>query len=119
MSGPTVSWNVPPSVIGRGLESEIRAGLRAAGPEITRALQEYARASHRWQNQTGAAESNLVASFAVMGDALVITLVSGAPHGIWLEVRWGGKYAVIPLAIYATRPLAIEVVTRHILRAIG
>jgi hypothetical protein len=69
----------------------VLAALEAAGA-ITRAE---AQANHPWNNITGDAERGL--SVDVSGDGAVasLTLYHTVYYGVYLELRWGGRYAVI------------------------
>lgn len=57
-----------------------------------------AKSEHAWQNQTGAAEAGLNAGvIREAADAFVLYLQHGedVPYGFWLEVKYGGRLAVI------------------------
>lgn len=49
----------------------------------------------RWTDRTGNARAGLVASADREGDTFTLNLASMASYGIWLEIRWSGKYAII------------------------
>ena len=56
-------------------------------------MEQFAKAHHPWQNQTGDAER----TFTVKRKSrFVIEASHGVPYGIWLEVKWGGRYGIIP-----------------------
>lgn len=59
----------------------------------------YARANHPWANRTGAAERGLSFRIERNGDDFAITLYHEAPHGIWLETRWAGRWGILPKAM--------------------
>lgn len=50
-----------------------------------------------WQDQTGNARQGLKARAVrdPRGDRFHLVLFHTMPYGIWLETRWGGKYAII------------------------
>ncbi len=52
-----------------------------------------------WTDRTGNARSGLRAEPEHTGTSHIIHLMHSVAYGIWLEVRWGGKYAVIIPAI--------------------
>lgn len=66
--------------------------------KIAQEMVAYAQANHPWQNQTGAAERGLQAR-VVRQSPTEWTIFLGhgddVDYGLWLEVRWGGKYAII------------------------
>jgi hypothetical protein len=78
---------------GQSLENARREALKALEPQVL----DYARANGPWADRTKAARNNLRTS-VIDNNVEHITslyLAHGVPYGIWLEVRWGGKYAII------------------------
>lgn len=55
----------------------------------------YMRTHARWTDRTSAARNGLVATKTDDGDSASIHLYHSMPYGIWLEVRWSGRYAII------------------------
>ena len=55
----------------------------------------YAQNNAPWQDQTGDARSGLETAVLVENGSLSIDLYHTVDYGIWLEIRWGGKYAII------------------------
>ena len=49
----------------------------------------------RWTDRTGVARAGLVAQADDDGRSFTLNLASMASYGIWLEVRWSGKYAIV------------------------
>lgn len=58
-------------------------------------LVEYAQANAPWTDRTGAAREGLSAAVLIENGNLIIDLFHTVEYGIWLEVRWGGKFAII------------------------
>jgi hypothetical protein len=58
-------------------------------------LQDYARDNAPWEDQSGDARRGLEASVVADDDEMSITLQHTVDYGIWLEIRWGGRYAII------------------------
>jgi hypothetical protein len=57
---------------------------------------DYAKANAPWSDRTGDARAGLSASFEEGArDVWVLTLFHTVEYGVWLEIRWGGKYAII------------------------
>lgn len=71
-----------------------RAITAAIGYHATRAVA-YARTNARWRDQTGNARNGLFAR--AERDAPVYRIIIGhsVPYGVWLEVRWAGRYAIL------------------------
>jgi hypothetical protein len=72
----------------------------------------YARLNAPWTDRTTNARNGLTAKGGLAGPGLgVLVLAHRVPYGIWLEVRFGGKYAIImPTLIDEIGPHAMETV---------
>jgi hypothetical protein len=72
-----------------------RIGLYMKG-QSTR-VQDYARRNAPWTDRTSNARNGLFAQYNgdLAGDRHVIRVYHTVPYGIWLEIRWAGKYAII------------------------
>lgn len=57
------------------------------------------RANAKWTDRTANARNGLRAYPVHLGHEYMVILSHGVPYGIWLEVRWSGKYGVIPDAV--------------------
>jgi hypothetical protein len=94
-----IEWRIDPRALGRSIEREyadellrrIRKLMADAAPEA----EAHMKAVGPWRDRTGAARKLLMAETVDGGDEITLYLVHGAAHGIFLELRWGGKYAVI------------------------
>jgi hypothetical protein len=84
----------------------LRVNTKALGPKLNRGIsalmlsnapkvQDYARSNAKWTDRTGNARQGLFAKYSGEGGVHQIDLYHTVPYGIWLEVRWAGKYAVI------------------------
>lgn len=58
-------------------------------------LADEAKATHPWANRTGEAEAKLFGRATRLAAGALIVLGHGAAHGIYLERRWAGRWAVI------------------------
>jgi hypothetical protein len=64
--------------------------------------QGYAKANAKWTDQTGNARQGLRAIPIHETGRSTIVITHGVPYGIWLEVRFSGRYAIIgPTLIYS------------------
>jgi hypothetical protein len=64
--------------------------------ELAEEVQEYARTHASWDDRSGEAREGLTAE--VVDEGLFhnsIVLYHTVDYGIWLEIRWNGKYAII------------------------
>lgn len=69
-------------------------------------VQDYARANAPWTDQTGNARQGLFAKYSGKGDSFMkgvhqIDLYHTMPYGIWLEVRFAGRNAIIAPTVQA------------------
>jgi hypothetical protein len=58
-------------------------------------IQSDMRANAPWEDQTGNARNGLFSVVQVSTNEVAIVLYHSVPYGIWLELRWSGKYAII------------------------
>lgn len=79
--------------------SAMRAGMAAGATRV----EGWERANHRWQNETGNAERGLTCLVAdgLRGGGPGYRLLNthGVDYGIWLEVRFQGRFAILREAI--------------------
>lgn len=90
--------------------TRLMTNVRNAGPRINRAIssavdyqatrsESYMRRNAKWTDRTANARNGLHTRVSHTEQQHVITLAHSVPYGIWLEVRWSGKYGVIPEAV--------------------
>lgn len=70
-------------------------------------VEDYAKENAPWQDRSGEARSGLTAAASSSGFTHTITLFHTAEHGLWLEVRWSGQYAIIQPTIQAMGPVVM------------
>jgi hypothetical protein len=56
---------------------------------------EYMKSNAPWTDQTGNARNTLSAKSFPDPDEYTLVIYHQMPYGIWLEVRWEGKYAIL------------------------
>lgn len=59
----------------------------------------YMKSNAPWTDRTGNARNGLHAVTAHSRGLHSVTLAHGVPYGIWLEVRWGGRFAIVGRAV--------------------
>ena len=101
---------------------ELRVSAAVFGPRLNRAIsgfmlaqapkvQSYARANASWTDRTGNARQGLFANYAAPGDGRhAINLYHTMPYGIWLEVRFAGRNAIIRPTIQSQAPLVMKAI---------
>lgn len=77
------------------LQSRMEAAVFAAMSMYSSRVEAYAKGNAPWNDQTGNARNALSAEAYRTAGATGIVLYHQMPYGIWLEVRWGGRYAII------------------------
>jgi hypothetical protein len=70
-------------------------GVAEAMVEFGQDLVDYMRDNAPWNDITGDARRGLVAEVIADDNEMTITLMHTVEYGIWLEIRWGGRYAII------------------------
>lgn len=75
--------------------------LRIAGVVDYQATQSefFMKTNAPWTDRTGNARAGLFTATKKEGKKFFILLSHTAPYGIWLEVRWSGRYAIVVPAL--------------------
>lgn len=76
-------------------EFKTREVMEERAVEFAEELVKYAKENAPWGDRTGFARSGLSGQVDSDGQNLTVSLFHTAPHGVWLEVRWNGRYAII------------------------
>ena len=60
-------------------------------------MEAYARSNAPWEDRTGDARGGLTGQVDTSAETgtLSVNLFHTVDYGVWLEIRWGGKYAII------------------------
>lgn len=107
-------------------DSAIQSNLKAFDPRVdavvATAVQYHgtgavglAKTNARWTDRTGNARNGLGVSFNhVPGRLHGFALFHRVPYGIWLEVRWSGKYAIIEQTIRQVFPKLMNTIRSQI-----
>lgn len=76
-------------------DEAIPEGAATGVHRLAAAMVAYARPNAPWNDVTGAARQGLHAEVIAEDRNYMAALVHGVDYGIWLEVRWNGRYAII------------------------
>lgn len=107
----TFRWSVPPSQMGdrvaeyrENLLNAIRELLDVFGGQVV----SYAKGAAPWTDRTSNARQGLNHALKDEGAVLGLVLYHTAEYGIWLEVRWGGRWSIImkTLTLYYPKLMA-------------
>lgn len=61
-----------------------------------------------WKDRTSAARNGLHAKATHVAGRHTVTFAHGVSYGIWLEVRWAGKYSIVGPTIRTTSRLLMR-----------
>lgn len=81
-----------------------KAAMVSTAKFVAPQIQADMRANASWTDQTGNARNGLFAVAQTSPNRVVIVLYHSVPYGIFLEVRWSGKYAIIAPSIQKWGP---------------
>lgn len=73
------------------LQDKIMSVMQFYAPQI----ESYAKANAPWTDQTGNARNGLAARAGREGESYYIVLYHQVPYGLWLEVKYDGRNAII------------------------
>jgi hypothetical protein len=93
-------------------EPKLHAGVIAAANYVAPQAEAYMRENAPWTDRTGNARQGLGARVVVNPEVVSIVLYHSVFYGIFLEARWGGKYAIIEPTIAVMAPKYAEAVRR-------
>jgi hypothetical protein len=74
------------------------------------------RQNARWTDRTSNARNGLASQVYVGDDEAALVLFHTMPYGIWLEVRWSGRYAIIGPTLNDIAPKVLQMVGQAILQ---
>ena len=69
-----------------------------------------------WTDRTTNARNGLMAKRFEDGDSFSLVLWHTVPYGIWLEVRWSGRYAIIGPTLNDIAPKVLQMAGEAIVR---
>lgn len=110
-----IVWRTSPTDLGKRitiLGEEIDAGVLRVAQVIADEVQQYMVSNHKWTNRSFEAEDNLRGEAVRLAEHLVaIYAVSGAPHGVFLEMEGSSpdpKWGIIPEALQQAYPRVMQ-----------
>jgi hypothetical protein len=96
----------------------VKRGLEACLGYWAPQVQSAARSGAPWTDRTGNARQGLFAKAYTDGEKMGIVLYHSVPYGIWLEVRWSGRYAIIIPTIQKMGPQVMATIGSYVARAV-
>lgn len=79
----------------KALDSRANKAIAAATEYQATRSERWMKSNAKWNDQTGNARNSLSAVAYHEGTTHRLVLSHGVPYGIWLEVRFSGRYAVV------------------------
>jgi hypothetical protein len=98
------------------LPMKMRAAVVVAATKIAPDAESWMKSNAPWTDQTGNARNGLRARAEHSARSSKVVLSHSVPYGIWLEVRWSGRYAVIGPAIERFAPQFMALAARLIFK---
>lgn len=114
------AWGTNPFVKGYGAAFQVKfhASCAAVTQGFARRCESYMKEHASWKDRTGEARDGLRAEGDFSFVQYTVTLYHTVDYGIWLEVRWNGKYAIIQPTIEVMGPrFMAELVAAEVLGA--
>lgn len=82
-----------------GLSGKLNKAMAAAVEYAATQSETSMKRNAPWQDQTANARNGLHTLAFHEGTTHGYHLAHGVPYGIWLEVRWDGRYGIIPQSV--------------------
>lgn len=99
-----------------GLDNFLQSVVQLHAPRV----EAYARRNAKWRDRTGNARNGLRGiPESQKGGPYKIILAHGVPYGIYLEVRFSGKYAIINPTIAVEGPEVMRTVQNGLPKIFG
>ena len=94
----------------------VRRAMAAAATKVAPEGEAWMKANAKWRDQTGNARNGLGGSAKISSDSVAVVFYHSVPYGIWLEVRWDGRYAIIMPAVERFAPRMLELVAKLVFK---
>lgn len=78
---------------------KIKSAIGLSGSKIAVDGQGWMRSNAPWTDRTGNARNGLVGVYESSANGGRVVFAHSVNYGIWLEVRWSGRYAIILPAV--------------------
>lgn len=85
----------------------VNFGIGATLEHVAEDIEEWMKENAPWDDRSGAAREGLGADYRPQGFLHEIVMYHTEDYGIWLEVRWSGRYAIIVPALEHWGPIAM------------
>lgn len=96
----------------RTLDMKAKRALIGSANYVAPKLEQHMKSNATWTDRTGAARNGLGAQVVAGNNKVAIVLFHSVSYGVYLETRWGGKYAIIRPTIATGGPMFAETYKR-------
>lgn len=86
-------------------DAKANRAMVAAANFVSPQAEAYMKENATWTDQTGNARQGLRSQVEVAPDKVAIIMYHSVFYGVFLELRWGGKYAIIEPTMAHIGPL--------------
>jgi hypothetical protein len=98
------------------MRDDIERGATAVCQKLAADGQSYMRTNAPWTDRTSNARNGLFGKAVTKDDEYAIVYYHTMPYGIWLEVRFNGKYAIILPTLQQFGPRAMSLLSKILTR---
>lgn len=97
----------------------VRRAIRAAFAHRSTRAVAYARQNAPWTDRTSNARNGLYATVQSSPDTYRLVIGHGVPYGIWLEVRFSGRFGIIRRTVDHEGPLLMTMARTLVARELS
>lgn len=90
----------------------VNRSILAAAEYVAPLAEGHMKTNAPWTDQTGAARNGLHAKVQSTPVTIGIVLYHSVPYGVFLEVRWDGRYAIIVPTIQEFGPIFLATIAK-------
>jgi hypothetical protein len=105
---------------GAAFQLAFHVGVSAATSQMAQTVENYAKENAPWEDRTGDARDGLAAEGDYSFYKYTIVLYHTVDYGVWLEIRWNGRWAIIMPTLEHFAPIFVaELQMAEVLKAGG
>ena len=98
------------------MDGKLERFIAASMQMHSKRAQAFAKRGAPWTDRTGNARSGLNAQYEGGGSSHRIVVAHSVSYGVWLEVRWSGRYAIINPTIAHEGPQVMRTLSQGLAR---
>lgn len=90
----------------------VKRGMVAAANYVAPLAEAHMKENAPWTDRSTNARDGLKAQVFTSSNKVAIVLYHSVPYGVFLEIRWGGRFAAIEPAMIAMGPVFVQAIGR-------